>query len=108
MLILKGNTGKSIVADALHRYNFAPIFVYDKETINTIDCDFIPSDEFSIIQFCEGLYDHIKEYNYELLPINMIVIYTNLPELDCGMIFDYAHKIEVENLVGNVIVTCKP
>lgn len=107
MLILKGNTGKSIVADALHRYNFAPVFVYDKEPINTIKCDFIPADEVPIIQFCKGLYDHIKEYYSEFLPIDMIVIYTNLSEVDCGLIFDYAHMIEIENLVVNVIVTCK-
>lgn len=107
MLILKGKVGKSIVADALHRYNFTPIFVYDKEPINTIECDFIPTDEFTIDQFCKGLYGHIKEYNSELLPLSMIVIYTNLSEVDCSLIFDYAHIIESEKLVLNVLVTCK-
>lgn len=101
MLILKGNIGKSIVADVLHRYNFAAIFVYDKETVNTIECDFIPADKFSL------LLSFVKDYMFILNGIAMIVIYTNLSELDCGLMYDYAHKIEAENLVGNVIVDCK-
>lgn len=44
MLILKGNKGKSIVAEALHKFNFAPIYVYDKEPIETVISDFISSE----------------------------------------------------------------
>lgn len=107
MLKLKGDKGKSTVAEALHKYNFAPVYVYDKEPIETVVSDFIPSEEVSIDEFCKALYDHIRKHNMELLPIETIVIYTNIPESKCGLIFDYAELIEKENLVKSVIVTCR-
>lgn len=81
--------------------------MYDKEPIKTIKNDFIPFGEVSIEEFCKVLYEHIKNINIELLPINIIVIYTNLSELECSLIFDYADRIEKENLVESVIVTCR-
>lgn len=106
MLILKGERGKNVVAAALHKYNFAPIYVYDKEPIETVTNDFIPSEEVSIKEFCKMLYDHIKTYNIELLPLDTIMIYTNISESECGLIFDSADLIEKEKLVKSVIVTC--
>lgn len=107
MLLLKGNVGKSKVVDAIQKYNNARVYVYDEEPIQTLDSYFISSKEFGIEEFCKSLYRDINGLGYDNLPVNMVVIYTNLSELEIGLIEDYANTLEKNYMVCNVIVTCK-
>ena len=50
----------------------------------------------------------IYELGEERLPINMVVIYTNLSGIkDVGLIEDYAHTLEHNRMVGIVVVVSR-
>ena len=108
MLKLTGSVGKSIVVDAIKKYNDARIYSYDKELIPVMESYHVNSDECSVKEFCQFVYNDICGLGDEHLPINMVVIYTNLSGIkDIGIIEDYAHTLEHNHMVGIVVVTSK-
>ena len=108
MLKLTGNVGKSIIVDAIKKYNNARIYSYDKELIPVLESYHVNSDECSVEEFCKFVFNDIYELGDECLPINMVVIYTNLSDIkDVGLIENYAHKMEHNHMVGTVVVASK-
>lgn len=108
MLKLTSNVGKSVIADAIKQYNNARIYSYDKELIPVLDSYHVDSDECSVKEFCEFVFQDIKSLLYEDIPINMVVIYTNLIDVeDVDLVKDYARRLESENMVGTVVVMSK-
>ena len=108
MIKISGNVGKSIIVDAIKKYNNARVYSYDKELIPVMESYHVNSDECSINEFCEFVYNDINSFGNEQLPVNMVVIYTNLSYIDdIGLIEDYAHKLEHNHMVGIVVVTSK-
>lgn len=108
MLKLTGNAGKSVIVDAIQKYNNARVYVYGEEPIQTLDSYFISSKDFTAKEFCESLYRDIEGIGCEHLPVNMVVIYTNLSDIeDIGLIEDYAHTLENNHMIGIVVVTSK-
>lgn len=108
MLKLTGNVGKSIIVDAIKKYNNARVYSYDKELIPVMESYHVNSDECSVEEFCKYVFCDINALGKEYLPINMAVIYTNLSDIkDIGLIEDYAITLEHNNMVGTVLVVSK-
>ena len=108
MLKLTGNVGKSVIVDAIKKYNNARVYSYDKELIPVMESYHVNSDECSIKEFCEYILEDIDSLSSEQLPVNMVVIYTNLIDKhDITMVEDYANTLEFEGKVGTVVVTSK-
>ena len=107
MIKITGKTMKSEIANAIQHYNGAKIFSYDDYLPPFVNCWHVNSDEYSVEEFCEGIMADIKEEvkNKEYLPLQMIVIYTNLENIaEINMIYNCAEKIEKEHLVVSVVV----
>ena len=108
MLKLTGNVGKSVIVDAIKKYNNARIYSYDKNLIPVMESYHVNSDECSIKEFCEYILEDIDSLSSKQLPVNMVVIYTNLTDKhDITMVEDYANTLEFEGKVGTVVVTSK-
>ena len=105
MIKISGNVGKSIIVDAIKKYNNARVYSYDKELILVMESYHINSDECGIKEFCEYVLEDIDSLSSEQLPVNMVVVYTNLiNKHDVTMIEDYANTLEFEGKVGTVVV----
>ena len=107
MLKLTGNVGKSVIVDAIKKYNNARVYSYDKELIPVMESYHVNSDEYSIKEFCEYILEDIDSLSSEQLPVNMVVIYTNLEDKHITIVEDYANTLEFEGKVRNVVVTSK-
>ena len=108
MLKLTGNVGKLVIVDAIKKYNNARVYSYDKELIPVMESYHINSDECGIKEFCGYILENIDSLSSEQLPINMVVIYTNLTDKhDITMVEDYANTLEFEGKVGTVVVTSR-
>ena len=108
MLKLTGNVGKSVIVDAIKKYNNARVYSYDKELIPAMESYHINSDECGIKEFCEYVLEDIDSLSSEQLPVNMVVVYTNLiNKHDITLVEDYANTLEFEGKVGTVVVTSK-
>ena len=108
MIKISGNVGKSVIVDAIKKYNNARVYSYDKELIPIMEGYHINSDECGIKEFCEYVLEDIDSLSSEQFPVNMVVIYTNLTDKhDITMVEDYANTLEFEGKVGNVVVTSK-
>ena len=108
MIKISGNVGKSIIVDAIKKYNNARVYSYDKELIPVMESYHVNSDKCSIKEFCEYILEDIDSLSSKQLPVNMVVIYTNLIDKhDITMVEDYANTLEFEGKVGNVVVTSK-
>lgn len=105
MLKLTGNAGKSVIVDAIKKYNNARVYSYDKELIPVMESYHVNSDECNVEEFCKFVFNDIYELGKEYLPINMVVIYTNLSAIkDVGLIENYALTLEHNHMVGTVVV----
>ena len=107
MIKITGKTMKSEITNAIQHYNGAKIFSYDDYLPPFVDCWHVNSNEYSVKEFCEGIFAAIKEEvkNKEYLLLKMIVIYTNLDDLtEIDILYKCAEKIEEEHLVASVVV----
>ena len=108
MIKITGKSGKSEIASAIQKYNGAEIYSYYNIMLPFENCYHINDDECSVIEFCDFIVDNVKEKVNENdnLPLNMIVIYTNLSDMfDVKCLYAYASKLEeVEELVGTVVI----
>lgn len=108
MIKISGNVGKTVIVDAIKKYNNARVYSYDKELIPVMESYHVNSDECSIKEFCEYILEDIDSLSSEQLPVNMVVIYTNLTDKhDITIVEDYANTLEFEGKVGTVVVTSK-
>ena len=108
MLKLTGNVGKSIVVDALDNYRNARVYSYNRELIFQTESYHVNSDECSVKEFCDFVYNDINELGTERLPVNIVAIYTNLTnEDDIKLLEECAHKLEEEAMVRIVLVASK-
>ena len=107
MLKLTGNVGKSIVVDALDNYRNARVYSYDRELLFQTESYHVNSDEYSVKEFCDFVYNDINELGTERFPVNIVAIYTNLTnEDDIKLLEECAHKLE-ESMVRIVLVASK-
>ena len=108
MIKISGNVGKSVIVDAIKKCNNARVYSYDKELIPVMESYHVNSDECSVKEFCEYILEDIDSLSSEQLPVNMVVIYTNLTDKhDITIVEDYANTLEFERKVGTVVVTSK-
>lgn len=105
MLQVIGDVGKSVVADAIKKYNNARIYSYDTDIVPSLESYHVQSDECDIKEFCKFVFDDIHNLGDEVLPLSMVVIYTNLSEInDIGVLEDYANTLEQNKMVGTVVI----
>lgn len=105
MLQVIGDVEKSVVADAIKKYNNARIYVYDKEPVQTLDSYFISSKDFIVEEFCESVKRDVEGLGCECLPVSTVILYTNCPDINVIVdIRDLARELEEKHLVGTVIV----
>lgn len=108
MLVVKGRVGKSVVADAIKKYNNARVYSYDTNLIPSLESYHVQSDECNIKEFCKFVFDDIHNLGEDILPLNMVVIYTNLSDIDdIGILEDYANTLEQNKMVGTVVIMYK-
>ena len=95
MLVLKGNVGKLVVLQSLiESYPDLYAIVYDKEPINTIPTCYVLSKDFNL----EDLFDSIKrEIESECKSRSMIIVYTNLPEIEIDCVKSLVEKFESDH-----------
>ena len=70
MIKISGNVGKSVIVDAIKKYNNARIYSYDKELIPVMESYHVNSDECSIKEFCEYILEDILCLEWkDILPV---------------------------------------
>lgn len=108
MIKITGKSGKSEIANAIQKYNGSIIYSYYNTLLPFEDCYHVNDDKCSVKEFCDFVVNDIKEKvnKNDGLPLNMIVIYTNISDvMDIGSLTAYASRLEeVERLVGTVVV----
>lgn len=106
MLKLTGKSGKTLIVDAIQkRYENSRIYSYNNYMVPAMESYHADSDECTVDEFCQFVYDDISKLGNESFPISIVVIYTNLNDIE--EIEDLANRLETENLVRMVIVTSK-
>lgn len=106
MLKLTGRNGKSLIVDAIQkRYKDSRVYSYNNYMVPTIESYHVDVDECQVEEFCELIYDDISKLENEAVPISIVVIYTNLKDIEA--IEELANKLEMEQLVRMVVVTGK-
>ena len=107
MLSVSGKAGKSIIADVLKEHLNARVYSYG-EDICIWGSYHVQSNECDVKEFCEFVFDDIHELGNETLPLRMVVIYTNLSDVDeIGVLEDYARTLEQNNMVTFVVIMHK-
>lgn len=108
MIKISGENGKSIIADAIQRYNGAEIYSYYDELIPFEHYWNVDSNKYTVKELCEDMVANIKKQvaENENSPLNMVIIYTNISDSsEIGTLNAYAARLEeVEKIVGTVIV----
>lgn len=104
MLKLTGKIGKSIIVEAIQkRYEDSRVYSYNNYMVPMTESYHVDSDECTIDEFCQFVYDDIFKFKNESFPISIVVIYTNLQNIK--EIENLAVKLESEHLVGMLIIT---
>lgn len=108
MIKVSGKSGKSIIAEAIQKYNGAVIYSYYDELLPFENGYHVDSSKYSIEEFCEGITADIREEveKNESSPLNMVIIYTNISDAsEINTLCACAERLEeVEKLVGTVVV----
>lgn len=108
MIKVTGSVMKSEIANAIQKYNGAVIYSYYNTLLPFENCYHVNNDECSVKEFCDFVVDNVREKVNENdgLPLNMIVIYTNVSDvIDVEILTAYISRLEkVERLVGTVVV----
>lgn len=108
MLSVKGRIGKSIIADALKKYNNPRIYSYDTDIIPSLESYHVHPNDATVKEFCRFVFEDIHNLGEDILPLNMVVIYTNLSSMeDIGVLEDYAITLERNRIVGTVVIMHK-
>lgn len=106
MLKLTGKTGKSLIVEAIqNRFNNSRVYSYNDYMIPTMECYHVDLGECSVNEFCEFVYQDILKLEKEKPLNDVIVIYTNLQQIE--EIEKLATKLESEYLVRMVVVTSR-
>ena len=106
MLKLTGKTGKSLVVEAIqNRFNNSRVYSYNDYMVPTMECYHVDSDECSVDEFCEFVYQDILKLEKEKPLNDAIVIYTNLQQIE--EIEKLAVELESEYLVRMVVITSR-
>ena len=108
MIKISGENGKSIIADAIQRYNSAEIYSYYDELIPFEHYWNVDPNKYTVKEFCEDMVASIKKQveENENSPLSMVIIYTNISDIsEIGTLNAYAARLEeVEKIVGIVVV----
>lgn len=108
MLSVRGRSGKSIIADAIKKYNNARVYSYDTNIIPSLESYHVNTDECDVEEFCKFVFTDIHNLGTDMLPLNMVVIYTNLSDIDdIGLLEDYAHTLEQNRMVVTAVIMHK-
>lgn len=111
MIKVTGKTMKSEIANAIQKYNGAEIYSYYNAMLPFTHCYHINNDACDIKKFCDLVEENIREKVNENdnLPLNMIVIYTNVSNvLDIDHLSAFSERLEeVEKLVVTVVLMTK-
>ena len=106
MLKLTGKAGKSLVVEAIqNRFNNLRIYSYNEYMVPTMESYHVDSDECSVDEFCEFVYQDILKLEKEKPLNDAIVIYTNLQQIE--EIEKLAVELESEYLVRMVVITSR-
>lgn len=104
MLKLTGKAGKSLIVDAIkERYKDSRIYSYNNYIVPTMECFHVDCTDCSIEEFCRFIYDDISKLGNDVLPPGIVVIYTNLADIE--EIEELANRLECEQFVRMVVVT---
>lgn len=105
MIKVSGKSGKSIIAEAIQKYNGAVIYAYCDDLPPFTECYYVNRSEATVREFCAFiLHDLIEKTKDGAIP--MIVIYTNESDLETtGILADYTvSNYEHDGYVGTVVL----
>ena len=104
MLKLIGDHGKSVVANAMQKFSNTKVYVYDEKPVSTLDSYFINSKKNSMKDLCEFIISDLKDRKF----VDILIVYTNLSDIeDVKMLEEYMRMMELDSMVGNVILMTK-
>lgn len=105
MLVLKGNVGKSVVLQSLiESYPDSYAIVYDNEPIRTIETCYVSSKDFNLEDLCDSIK---REIESECRSRSMIIVYTNLLEIEIDCVKSLVEKFEAGHFCRWGVVMCK-
>lgn len=106
MLKITGNSGKSLIVEAIQkRYDNSRVYSYNDYMVPTMESYHVDLDECPAEEFCKFVYDDISKLGRDVLPVGIVVIYTNLSDIE--VMEELANKLEWEQLARMVVVTGK-
>lgn len=109
MLIVKGNSGKSVLADILMDKTKSICFTYyDLPIIFNSIC--VDSREYSLENFFECIreeFDGYSEYDLDTKHYNYLIIYTNEKEEDLRDIIEWMNEYRWKIPCDDILVMCK-
>lgn len=87
------------------RYGCSRIYSYNDYMILTMESYHVDSDDCTVDEFCGFVYQDILELGNENHPVNIVVIYTNLQDVE--QIEKLVDKLESGYLARMMIVTSR-
>jgi len=106
MVRIEGETGKSIIVDALQKSRNARVYVYDKEPVDSLDACFVSSKYFTTEEFFESVKRDLT--GTHSLPADMVVLYTNSPDCNVyGDFWSFAQELEEQNYAVLAVVASR-
>lgn len=106
MLKLTGKAGKSLIVEAIQeRYEDLRVYSYNNYIVPTMECFHVDCNDCSVEEFSKFIYEDILKCKNDDLPIGIVVIYTNLQNIE--VIEKLADRLESEYLAKMVIITGK-
>lgn len=104
MLILKGQSGKSVIVERLSHYTDTVVYGYIEDIPYNVEgmiC--VLTKDVSIQMFCKGFEEDILKQGI----VDIVIIYTNLSEEEIVPIKGVIEKLERINAFRLGIITCK-
>lgn len=105
MIKVTGNVMKSEIANAIQKYNGAPIYSYGDDLPPFAECYHVDKSDATVQKFCGFILSDLIENTKDGI-IPMIIIYTNESDLkNIGILEDYAvSNYEHGGYVGTVVL----
>lgn len=106
MLIVKGNKGKSVLAQIVtHNTKSLCFEYYDYPVMYNSYC--IDSEVYSLYDFIEFMAETFKELNADRVHYDYLIVYTNEKEEDLKEVIDWLEKHRWRVFCRDIIVMCK-
>ena len=106
MLIVKGEVGKSVLAQILKNNTKSLCFEYHDYPVS-YDSYYVDSEVYSLYDFIEYMAETFEELNADRVHYDYLIIYTNEKEKDLKVLIDWLNEHRWRVFCRGIIVMCK-